>query len=166
MSYAITPTIGIDLTQIGQGAETAQKLLPAYALGTKAIFNDGVYQYCKAAGTVAAGDLVKISPEAGAYTFVSGTTTLLPSTEPAKVGVATLAFTSGQYGWIFVGPGLVSVFCETSCAQDVKLYTHATAGHVDDTATTLINGLKLITTITTAAVSPCVAECELSTVIA
>ena len=166
MSYAISPIIGIDLTQLGTGGETAQKLIPAYALGTKIIFNDGVYQYCKAAGSVAAGDLVKITPAAGAYTFVSGTTTLLPATEPAKVGVATIAFSSGQYGWVFVGPGLVSVYCETSCAQDVKLYTHATAGHVDDTAATLINGLKLITTITTAAVSPCVAECELATVIA
>lgn len=165
MGIPIDPIVGVDITLVGVGSDTAQKLIPYYALGTKVRFNDAVYQYCKAAGTVAAGDLVKITPDAGAYTFVAGTTTLLPSTEPAKVGVALMALTTGQCAWVFVGPGLCQVNIKASCVQNVKLYTHATAGYVDDTATTLINGLSLITTVGGAdiALQNCIADTELTT---
>lgn len=165
MSYITEASpIGVDLTQLGIGSSTAEKLIPAFAVGTKVKCNDGIYQYIKASGTVAINDMVKIS---NTFTAASGTTTLLPSTEPAKVGVANqVAFIVNQYGWVFVGPGLVTVNVAASCVQDVKLYTTATAGVVDDAATTLINGLKLITTIVGAAASACVAECELGTVLA
>lgn len=169
MPYAITPIIGIDLTQVGApdspGISTAaSKKIPQYALGTKLLFNDGVYQYVKAAGAITQYDLVKIQND---FTIVSGTTTVLPSTEPAKVGVSNQsALLTDECAWIFVGPGLVTVNVAASCVQNVKLYTTAVAGVVDDSATTLINGLKLITTITLAAASPCIAECELGTVLA
>lgn len=170
MSYAVIPVIGVDLTQIGQGSATAGKLLPAYALGTKVVMNDGVYQYLKAAGTIAAGDLVKVTQAAGVWTCgqatTSGGTYNCPSTEPAKLAVSTLALTVGQFAWFFVGPGLISINTLASCVQDVKLYTTTTVGAIDDSATTLIPGLKLITTIVGAAVSPCVADLELQTVIA
>lgn len=169
MTYVTLPTIGIDLTQLGViggsalNASTPTKI-PQFAVGTICLANDGVYQYVSAGGTVAQYDMVKIKND---FSIVSGTTTLLPSTEPAKVGVANMvAFTSGQYGWVFVGPGLVTVNVAASCVQDVKLYTTATPGVVDDSATTLINGLKLIATIVGAAASPCVAECQLGTVLA
>lgn len=166
MSFIISASpLGVDLTAIGNGdGTTAGKLIPAYAVGTKVIANDGVYQYVKATGTIAINDLVKITNTFGA---TSGTTTLLPNTEPAKCGVANqAALIVNQYGWVFVGPGLVTVNVLASCVQDVKLYTTSTAGNVDDSATTLVNGLKLITTIVGAAASPCVAECELGTVLA
>lgn len=165
MPYVTSQTIGVALGLVGNGdGTTAGGTTPMQAVGTKVVCNDGVYQYVKAAGTIAQYDLVKIRND---FTVVSGTTTLLPSTEPAKVGVANqTGFTSGQYGWVFVGPGLVTVNVAASCVQDVKLYTTATPGVVDDASTTLINGLKLVTTITTAAASPCIAECELGTVLA
>lgn len=166
MSYFIDGMIGVDLNLIGQDNSTAGKLLPAYTVGTKRIANDGVYQYLKAAGTIAVGDFVKITSAAGAFTCVQGTTTLFPSTEPARGAVSILALTTGQYAWFFIGPGLISVNVLVSCVQDVKLYTTATAGAVDDSATTLIPGLKLITTLVGGAVAPCVADMELQTVIA
>lgn len=165
MSYITEASpVAVDLAAIGIGTDTALKLIPAFAVGTKVKCNDGVYQYCKSVATLAIGDLVKIS---NTFTLTGVTTTTNPSTEPAKCGVVVgAALITGQYAWIFVGPGLVSVSCAASCVQDVKLYTTGTAGTVDDSSTTLVNGLKLITTITSAAISPCVAECELSTAIA
>lgn len=168
MSYIISATIGVDFTQLGIGSSTAQKLIPAYALGTKLVANDGVYQYLQVAAstTIAPYELVKIGND---FTAIAGTTTLLPSTEPAKCGVNNVSgatLTAGQCAWFFVGPGLVTVLCAASCVHNVKLYTTGTQGVVDDASTTLVNGLKLIATITSAAASPCVAECELGTVLA
>jgi hypothetical protein len=157
---------GVDLTQLGAGNVlfVNPTTTPGYPLGMKVRGNDGTYQYVQASGTVALYDLVKIS---NTFTIASGTTTLLPNTEPAKCGVANqTAFTANQYGWVFVGPGKVTVNVAASCVQDVKLYTTGVAGVVDDSATTLVNGLKLITTIVGAAASPCIAECELGTVLA
>ena len=167
MSYVITPSIGIDLTAV-RAARTDGTSNPEFALGTKVLANDGVYQYLEVAAsqTIAQYELVKIT---NAFKATAATTTTLPSTEPAKCAVqnqSSTSMTAAQCGWFFVGPGLVTVKVAASCVQDVKLYTTATQGVVDDSATTLVNGLKLITTITGAANSPCVAECELGTVLA
>lgn len=137
--------------------------VPHQPLGMRGIADTGVYQYVQASTAVAQYDLVKIS---NTYTVASGTTTLLPSTEPAKCGIAQVAIVASSYGWVFVGPGQATCNVLASCVQDVKLYTTGTAGNVDDSATTLINGLKLITTIVGAAASPIIAECELGTVLA
>lgn len=159
MSFLLN-TVGVDLTLVDTTAH--------YNLGQRVFANDGVYQYVKAPASAAIAQyaMVKIDDD---YTVAEGTTTLLPNTEPAKVGIAQVAVassTSVQYLWVFVGPGLATCKFAASCVQDVKIYTTATAGVVDDSATTLINGLKLITTITGAAASPCWAVTELTTVAA
>lgn len=162
-TFSTNAAIATRLTQVGTPDNTLGTT-PAENLGEKRPFNDGVYQYLKASGTVAQYALCKIAND---FTIAEGTTTLLPSTEPAKVGIPQVALTVGQYAWVFVGPGKnVSVKAAASCVQDVKLYTTATAGVVDDAATTLINGLKIVTTIVGAAATPCIAECELGTVLA
>lgn len=166
MTYIIDASPpAVDLTAVGLApASTANALIPAFAVGTKVKCNDGVYQYVKALGTIALNDFVTISNAFGA---TSATTTTNPSTQPSKCGVANqVAAIVNQYFWVFVGPGLVTVNVAASCVQDVKLFTTATPGVVDDSATTLINGLKLIATIVGAAAAPCVAECELGTVLA
>ena len=160
MAFLTDPVIAVDLTNVST--------VPQQNVGDKHQANDGVYQYVKTTATVAQYALVKIQND---FTIVEGTTSLLPSTEPAKVGIAQVAFAgttnTPNYGWVFVGPGQnVSVKAAALCAQDVKLYTTGTAGVVDDSATTLINGLKIVTTITGAAATPCIAECELGTVLA
>jgi hypothetical protein len=113
-----------------------------------------LYQYCKGAATIAQYEYVKISTDSN-YTITSMTTTTNPSTEPAQVGCSqNSGITSSTYGWIFRGYGLHTGKFAASCVQDVKIYTTATSGVVDDSATTLVNGLKLITTIVGAASVP------------
>lgn len=164
MSYTTIPVVGIDFTAIGSPSDfVAPTTIPQYAPGMKLQANDCTYQYIKAASAIAQYDLVKIS---NTFTAASATTTTNPSTEPAKCGAAQVAIAANAYGWVAVGPGLMTVNVAASCVQDVVLYTTATAGVVDDSATTRINGLKLIATITSAAASPCIAECELGTVLA
>ena len=60
-----------------------------------------------------------------------------------------VAFASGEYGWVAIA-GKFTGFVGASCVQDVKLYTTATAGLVDDTATTLVSGVMLETTVSAA----------------
>lgn len=64
-----------------------------------------------------------------------------------KIGVAAAAFADDEYGWVQVyGPTTVNV--KASASADAALYTSATAGHLDSTATTAqtkINGIVLTT---------------------
>lgn len=129
--------------------------------------NGSMWQYVKGGGTIAQYEYVKVSGD-GLFTITSLTTTTNPSTEPASVGCVQVSggFTSSLYGWIFRGYGYHVGKFAASCVQDVKIYTTGTAGVVDDSATTLVNGLKLITTITGAASSPAWATGILETVVA
>lgn len=146
--------IGIDLS--------ATPTSPEWGLGGLRVKTDtGVYQYVHANGAIAQYAAVKIDDD---WETAEGTTTLLPSTEPAKVGAAQVAFADNDYGFVFVGPGLARCKFAASCVQDVKIFTTATAGVLDDSSTTLVNGMKLITTITSATDSPCEATGELGTV--
>jgi hypothetical protein len=120
------------------------------------------WQYVKASAAIAVYEYVKVSGD-GLYTISSMTTTTNPSTEPANVGCAQTAFASGDYGYVFRGFGVHTGLFAASCAQNVKIYTTATGGVVDDAATTLVNGLKLITTITSAASAPAFASGLLTT---
>lgn len=127
----------------------------------------GFWVYCDGNGTQAQYEYVKISGD-GLFTTSSLTTTTNPSTEPAWVGCLQVSggLTTSLYGWVFRGPGYHTGLYAASCAQDVKIYTTATSGVVDDSSTTLVNGLKLITTITTAAASPAFAMLPMATVAA
>ena len=127
--------------------------IPLFTLG--AIHKDVLgrtFQYVKGGGTLNQYDYCKVSTD-GNFTITAATTTTNPSTEPAEIGCVQVSggFTSTKYGWIFRGGGAHIGNFAASCVQDVKIYTTATAGVVDDAATTLINGLKLIATITSAA---------------
>jgi hypothetical protein len=134
-----------------------------FALGTSCFDDLGSrWEYVQANGAITQYDYVKIDDD---FQAASGTTTLLPNTEPARVGCAQVAFADNEYGWV-VRSGKHTGRFAASCAQDVKIYTTATAGVVDDSATTLINGLKLITTITSATSAPAFAACDMTTVAA
>lgn len=152
-----TQLFGIDLTETST--------TPRATLGrTHTTEANVVYQYVKASSAIAQYAYAKISGD-GNFTAAEGTTTLLPNTEPAMVGCAQVAIASGSYGWV-VRKGLHTGKFAASCVQDVKIYTTGTAGVVDDAATTLINGLKLLTTITSATSALAMASCEMTTVAA
>ncbi len=104
------------------------------------------FVYVQASSAVAAYDCVKIDNDGTAAPL----TTTISGAEPTRVGVLQVALSSGQFGWAFVlggGAGRgIKVNALTLCAADVKLYTTATAGAIDDTATDLIQGLVLVST--------------------
>ena len=121
------------------------------------------YQYFLSGGAHSAYDLVIINDD---FTTSSGTTTNV-GVRPVGLAIPQFAVASGEYFWAPVGPfGLYredgktnfKVNALTLCALDVKLYTTATAGAVDDTATKLIQGLILLETVGGAtAAAKCVA---------
>lgn len=113
-----------------------------------------LWQLCDGAGTIAQYEYVKVSTD-NLWTVTSMTTTTNPSTEPAQGGcVQVSGLTTSTYCWVFRGYGLHTGKFAASCVQDVKIYTTATSGVLDDAATTLVQGVKLLTTITGAASSP------------
>jgi hypothetical protein len=152
MSYVTNSIIAIDLTEVST--------VPQQAQGTVLQANDGVYQYVQATAAVAQYAMVKITDN---ISVAEGTTTLLPSTEPASVGIAQVAIAEDSYGWVFVGPGLATCKVASSCAADVKILTTATAGVVDDAGGTLIQGLTLLTATVAAASAPVLASQKLVT---
>ena len=111
-----------------------------FGIGTNGI--GATFMYVKAASAITAFDIAKIDDD---FTIASLTTTISGS-EPTACGAAQIAFATNEYGWVAV-KGRFKVNALTLCVADVKLYTTATAGAVDDTATDLIQGLKLLTTV-------------------
>jgi hypothetical protein len=110
----------------------------AFTLGTFATDNlGGVWEYVQANGAVAVYDAVKVDEDGQAAPI----TTTISGSEPTAVGIAQVALADNEYGFVFRGRGGgtgtgVKVNVLVSCAADVKLYTTATAGKLDDTATT------------------------------
>lgn len=107
----------------------------------------GLWVYVQANGAITAYDVVKVDHDGQATSL----TTTISGSEPTAVGIAQVAFADNEYGWVWRGQGGgtgsgIKVRANTLCATDVKLYTHATAGTVDDTATDLIQGLMLVST--------------------
>jgi hypothetical protein len=139
---------------------------PLFSLGTMTLDSNGSWwQYVDGGGTIAQYEYVKISTD-GLFVATSLTTTTNPSTEPGQVGcVQASGLTTSGYCWVIRSGYHIGKFA-ASCVQDVKIYTTATAGVVDDSATTLVNGLKLITTITSATSAPAYANCIMTTVAA
>lgn len=150
---------GVRFTQVDSTA--------LFSPGTMVLDTNGSWwQYVDGGGTIAQYEYVKISTD-GLFVATSLTTTTNPSTEPGQVGCIQAAdgLTTSTYGWVIRNGYHVGKFA-ASCVQDVKIYTTATAGVMDDSATTLVNGLKLITTITGAASAPAFANCLMTTVAA
>ena len=140
---------------------------PIFRLGEQCIDSEGgIWAYVQANGVIAINDAVKVDNDGQAAAL----TTAISGSEPTDVGVAQVAFADNEYGWVWQGPGGgvgsgIKVNVLTLCATDVKLYTTATAGKLDDTATDLIQGLTIVATNSggsTAAVE-CFASQKLST---
>lgn len=124
---------------------TANDAIAKFAVGTRADGNGGSeWIYCVASGAIASqGQVVTLTPTTWAAA-------LLGTANDARgnlVGVANGAITDAQYGWVQVrGPCVVQV--AASCAANVLLNTTATAGQIDDDATTgayTITGIFLTT---------------------
>lgn len=114
-----------------------------FKLGSIYEHQDAVYMYVQANGAIDQYDLVTLDAD---FQAVAGTTTT-SGARPTGCGLAQLAFADNEYGWVAIGPfpesAGIRVNALANCAADVKLYTSATAGHVDDTAADLVAGLTL-----------------------
>lgn len=121
----------VDFTQVDDS-----KLHP---LGTELNGLDGnTYQYISSVGATAY--YCYVLGEAGALTALATTTNV--GAVPCIIVVPQVTITSGKYGWVVVKGQDFTIRAAASCAADVKLYTTAN-GDVDDTATTLIQSLRL-----------------------
>lgn len=140
MAYAITPGFaGVDLTVTGADL--------LYPVGTRVEGSDGnSYIYVQAneasAGAIDQYAICVLLEDGQADMLTTGD---ISTTLPAKLVVAQVAITDNYYGWAVEKGINFTVLAKANCAADVKLYTTATKGHVDDdnTSTTLIQGLRL-----------------------
>jgi hypothetical protein len=135
MTYTINGKIGADLSGVSSTSGDT--------LGNSYDANDGSkWVFVQANGELLEGNYVCIDES---FQAVKGTKALVD--DGHDVGFAQTDFTDNQYGYVMV-KGRPQVKTLTLCAADVALYTTATAGALDDTATsaqTKINGVVLVT---------------------
>lgn len=131
MAFVLDGTL-VDLTLTG-----TTKLYP---LGTEKEASDGnTYVYIEADEALAQYAACRLLEDGGSDEL----TTTNSGAVPTRVVVPQVAIASGSYGWAVSHGISFSVLAAASCAADVKCYTTATAGVIDDAATDLIQGLRL-----------------------
>lgn len=136
----MTAQVGYDLTEVRTSAQG-----PAATLGTR--FEDNIgnaYRYIQASSALAVNEYVKISND-NLWTAAPATTTNIASGIIAQVGCPQVAIASGGFGWVQI-KGLHSGKFLALNVLGVKAYVTATAGCLDDTATTLVTGVTALTT--------------------
>ena len=140
---------------------------PNFSLGAEIEVKGTRYKYHKSGAAIAQYAACSVS---NADVAVVGTTTT-SGAKPTLFCIPQFAVAAtDEYFWAPVGPiGRVredgatafKVLAAASCADSVKLYTTATDGVVDDSATDLIAGLTLTETITTARAATCISVCRM-----
>ena len=116
-----------------------------FKLGTVMTDDKGQdWMYVEADAAIGQYDACAVQADFG---IVKLTTTNATATPGKMVGVPQVAIPNGDFGWILrKGAGNVNV--KASCAANAKLYSHATAGVLDDVTTSsaiLILGALLTT---------------------
>lgn len=134
-SFATSGKLGVKLLETST--------TPLFALGEIAEGNGGTeWEYVQADGAISANFVVMIDE--------TGQAVMLSTSNDArgdKIGVAGAAFADNEYGWI-CRKGAINVQVNASCAANTLLNTTATAGLIDDDATSgafTILGLVLTT---------------------
>jgi hypothetical protein len=133
------------------GVSVLDTYSPAAALQTGKGFGLGDFHrddvgrafiYVQASAAIAASDVVQITSD-----YAVANVTTANGLRGTKIGVAPVAFASGEFGWVQVdGPATVNVLA--NCAANVRLNTTATAGKLDDDGTAgsrHIQGIALTT---------------------
>lgn len=144
MTYLTGGIIGADLDKVYDTEE--------FALGTVMGGIDGnEWMFVEANGTITQYDCVAIDEDNLAVAITHAL-----AAAGHTIGFSQLTLADGEYAWIPLRGSNVKVRAAASCAKDVQLYTTATAGVLDDTATStakLIRGVVLATVNGTAAVA-------------
>jgi len=130
---------------------------PQFGLGDEVVVGDTTFKYFLADGTIAAYSACTVQNDLDA----EEATTTTSGAKPTLVCIPQFAVGDNEYFWAPIGPIAAltpyndadtgvpvtfKVLAATLCANSVKLYTTATDGVVDDSATDLIAGLFLTST--------------------
>jgi hypothetical protein len=131
MAYITTNMAGVNLSTTYTGTTTDGANAP-FKLGTLVEGTDGSrWVFVQAGAAITQYYTVAIDEN---FQAVHITSTLAKA--GYGVGFAQVAFSDNDFGWVCVhAGGNISVRLAASCAADVQLYTTATAGVLDDTAT-------------------------------
>lgn len=112
-------------------------------LARAAIHNGKEFIFVQSASSIAVGDVVFIASDTG---IAAGSTTAT-SAASEIVGVAPVALTSGDYGWVQIY-GACGVKVLGSCVKSVPLFSTTTAGSLDDATASnyLVSGIQILST--------------------
>ena len=138
-----------------------------FGLGSTYETKGASYQYFIADGAIAAYAACTVQSD---YDAEEATTTT-SGAKPTIVCIPQFAVADNEYFWAPVGPfgpyredgATTFKVLAANCAANVKVYTTATDGVVDDVATDLIAGLCLTETVTTQEAADCIAVQRLVT---
>lgn len=139
--YATDGTAGVDITRADTTAE--------FTLGQRVTGNDNsVFVYCQAFGAVTGdGYVVLINEDFTQADLIETTNSATGFGQ--NVGVAKAVLANDEYGWFQIS-GTTSFRGLASAAANVALNTTATAGALDDDATTgaeVITGIAFTTAV-------------------
>jgi len=145
MPHATSGLIGADFSKVYDTAE--------FELGTTVLATNGQeWMFVEANGAITQYDTIAIDEDNLA---VAITATL--ANDGHTIGFSQLALADGEFAWVPLrANGNINIRVAASCAKDVQLYTTATAGVLDDTATStavLIRGVTLVTLNATASLN-------------
>ena len=147
-------SFGINPTKV-YGNTTTGPSIQEHIVGDIGWDRRGAWRFCQFGSAITQYDAVVYGNAIGTTVNLAtaqSATTALVSTGPANIGIAQGTFSSGDYGWVWIGCGGglgsgVKVRVLVSCVYGVKLYTTATAGCLDDSVTAgLIAGLSICVT--------------------
>ena len=127
------------------GADVAiQSITPLFTLGTTISRSGTTYRYVKAGSSNLTAYRFCIINPVDYRAFESTTTNA--GVLPMMIGVPQINMTADYFGWIATA-GSFTGYLAANCVSYVKLYTTATLGLADDSATTLIRGVQATTTV-------------------
>lgn len=133
----VTGLLGVDITATPDANDFG------IALGTRTMHTDDQeYVHVLAGSAITQYQWVGIDENFNAYPL-----TKAMADDGWSIGIAQVAFASGDYGWVAVRGHNLTAKVLGSCAADVALYTSGTAGSVDDTSAsqTKIDGAVVVT---------------------
>jgi hypothetical protein len=123
--FGATPNVTYTLAELTAGGK-------GFALGDRYVDQSGNgWIFVVASGAITGPGFVCTIDET--YTAV-----MVTSTNAARgdlIGVASVAFASGEYGWLQTSGVFANVQVLASCAANARLNTTATAGALDDDGT-------------------------------
>jgi len=150
--FSTLNTEGVDLsTAFTLSTSTPEYPNPPFVIGTEVIgSNDGRWCYATAAAAITAGDVCVITK---AFQAIGVTSAVAATSFGLRLAVSQATVTTGQYSWYQysgtdTSPG---INVTASIAQNVQLYTTATAGRLGAIATgSSVTAVGIVTTTTSA----------------